>query len=55
MKNNLGPVFLTLLLSYAVYYIGSLACYVGLVVSIPVALVMITYSYRALSNEAVTP
>lgn len=55
VRNNLGPVFLLLLLSYAVYYIGSLACYVGLVVSIPVALVMITYSYRVLINEPITP
>ena len=53
VKNNLGPVLLVLLLSYAVYYIGSLACYVGLLVSIPVALVMIAHSYRAISGETV--
>lgn len=52
VKNNLGPVLLVLLLAYAVYYVGSL-CYVGLLVSIPVALVMIAHSYRALSGETV--
>ena len=53
VKNNLGPVFLVLLLAYAVYYVGSLACYVGLLVSIPVALVMLAHSYRALTGDAV--
>lgn len=53
VKNNLGPVLLVLLLSYAVYYIGSLACYVGLLVSIPVALVMLAHSYRALTGDTV--
>jgi uncharacterized membrane protein len=38
-----------------VYYVGALACYVGLLVSIPVALVMITYSYRVLEGEPVAP
>jgi uncharacterized membrane protein len=53
VRENLGQVALVLLLSYAVYYLGSLACYVGLLVSIPVALIMITYSYRLLENEPV--
>ncbi|MFN7148705.1 MAG: DUF2510 domain-containing protein [Microthrixaceae bacterium] len=55
VKDNLGQVFVILLLAYAVYYVGALACYVGLLVSIPVALVMITYSYRVLEGEPVTP
>ncbi|MHB1137887.1 MAG: DUF2510 domain-containing protein [Microthrixaceae bacterium] len=53
VRNNLGPVFIVLILAYAVQYVGTLACYVGVLVSIPVALVMITYSYRALTNEPV--
>lgn len=53
VRNNLGPVFLVLILAYAVQYVGQLACYVGVLVSIPVGLVMITYSYRALTNEPV--
>lgn len=55
VKDNLGQVALILLLAYAVYYVGGLACYVGLLVSIPVALVMITYSYRVLEGEPVAP
>ncbi len=55
VRDNLGQVLLILLLSYAVYYVGSLACYVGLVVSIPVALIMVTYSYRVLEGESVSP
>ncbi len=51
VRDNLGQVLLILLLSYAVYYVGSLACYVGLLVSIPVALVMVTYSYRVMDGE----
>lgn len=51
VRANLGQVVITLLLAYAVYYVGSLICYVGLLVSIPVALVMVTYSYRILEGE----
>lgn len=54
VRNNLGQVLLILLLAYAVYYVGSLACYIGLVASIPVALIMITYSYRVLEGEPVS-
>ena len=50
-----GIVTSMLLLSYAVYYVGVLACYVGLLASIPVALVMLAHSYRALSGDVVTP
>ncbi len=53
VRNNLGPVFIVLILAYAVQYVGTLACYVGVLVSIPVSLVMITYSYRALTDEPV--
>jgi hypothetical protein len=55
VKDHLGQVFVILLLAYAVYYVGVLACYVGLLVSIPVALVMITYSYRVLEGEPLAP
>ena len=44
-----------LLVSYIVYVIGACLCGVGLLVSAPVALVAIIYSYRALNNELVTP
>lgn len=55
VRANLGPTVITLLLAYAVYYVGTLACYVGVLVSIPIALVMLTYSYRVLEGEPVAP
>jgi len=53
VRNNAGQVFIILILAYAVQYLGQLACYVGVLVSIPVGLVMLTYSYRALTNDTV--
>jgi uncharacterized membrane protein len=53
VRNNAGKVFVILLLVYAVQYLGQLACYVGVIVSIPVGLVMLAYSYRALTNDTV--
>lgn len=55
VKDNFGQVFLILLVSYIVYIVGAILCGVGLLVSIPVALVAIIYSYRALNNEPVVP
>jgi uncharacterized membrane protein len=55
VKNNFGQVFLILLVSYIVYIAGAILCGVGLLVSIPVALVAIIYSYRALNQEPVVP
>lgn len=55
VMDNLGQVLLILIVSYLVYVVGALLCGVGLLVSIPVALVAITYSYRALNNEPVVP
>jgi len=53
IKENLGEVFVVLLVAYVIYYIGGAVCALGLLVSIPVALVMITYSYRVLQGEQV--
>lgn len=55
VMSNLGQVLLILLVSYLVYYVGSLACGIGVLVTAPIALVMICYSYRALNNEPVAP
>ena len=55
VKDNFGQVFLILLVSYIVYVVGACLCGIGLLVSVPVALVAMVYSYRALNNEAVTP
>jgi len=53
VKDNFGQVFVILLVSYIVYIVGFCLCGVGALVSIPVALVAMIYSYRALSNETV--
>jgi hypothetical protein len=55
VKENFGQVFLILLISYLVYLAGFILCCIGLLVSIPVALVAIVYSYRALNQEPVVP
>ena len=55
VKERFGAVFLILLVSYIVYIVGLCLCGVGLLVSAPVALVAMVYSYRALNNELVTP
>ena len=55
VKENAGQVFIILILAYAIYYVGTLLCYVGLLVTVPVALVTITYAYRALNQEPVAP
>ena len=55
VKNNAGRVILVLVVAYVVYVLGIVACCVGLLVSMPVALVAITYSYRILGNEPVAP
>ena len=55
VKDNFGQVFLILLVSWVVYIAGAILCGVGLLVSIPVALVAIIYSYRALNQEPVVP
>lgn len=55
VKDNFGQVFVILLVSWIVYIIGACLCGVGLLVSAPVGLVAITYTYRALNNELVVP
>ncbi len=55
VKDNFGQVFVILLVSWLVYIAGAILCGVGLLVSIPVALVAMIYSYRALNQEPVVP
>lgn len=55
VRNNLGPVLGILIVSYLVYLVGALLCGIGLLVSAPVALVAICYSYRSLMQEPVAP
>jgi len=55
VRENAGSVILVLILAYVVYFLGFIACCIGLLISMPVALVAITYSYRVLGNEPVAP
>lgn len=55
VKDNFGQVFVILLVSYIVYIVGACLCGVGLLATVPIALVAITYTYRALNNELVVP
>lgn len=55
VKNNLGQVFLILLVSYLVYLAGALLCGIGLLVSIPVALIAVCWTYRVINGEPVAP
>jgi uncharacterized membrane protein len=55
VKGNAGQVFVILLVAGLVYFVGWLVCCIGLLVTAPVSLVAITYSYRALNNEPVAP
>jgi uncharacterized membrane protein len=54
VRDNIGQVLLILIVAYAIYYLGSL-CAIGLLVSIPVALIMICWSYRVILQEPVAP
>ncbi|MFZ4519073.1 MAG: hypothetical protein ACOYOP_11830 [Microthrixaceae bacterium] len=55
VKDNFGQVFVILLVAWLIYVAGFILCCVGLLVSAPVALVAIIYSYRALNQEPVVP
>jgi uncharacterized membrane protein len=53
VKDNFAQVFVILLVCAIVYVAGAILCGVGLLFTAPIALVAITYSYRALTNEPV--
>lgn len=55
VKDRPGPVLGILLVSYLIYIVGFCFFCIGLLVTAPVALVAIVYSYRALNNEPVVP
>lgn len=55
VRNNLGQVFLIILVSYLIYIAGAIVCGVGLLVSIPVALIAVCWSYRVINGEPVAP
>lgn len=53
VKDNFGSVFLILIVAYIVGFVGYCLCGVGILATIPIAMVAIIYSYRALNNETV--
>lgn len=55
VKDNMGSTLAILIVSYIVYVIGICLCGVGWLASAPIAIVSISYAYRALNNEMVTP
>ncbi len=55
VKDRPGPVLGILLVAYLIYIVGFCFFCIGLLVTAPVALVAIVYSYRALNNEPVVP
>lgn len=55
VKANFGPAFLAWLVSIVIVFVGELACGVGVLVAIPVALLFQVYTYRRLSGGQVAP
>jgi len=53
VKNNAGQVFLLLLLVAIANVVGAILCGIGLLVSIPVTFLALTYGFRTLQGEAV--
>lgn len=55
VKANFGPAFMAWLVSIVIVLVGELACGVGVLVAIPVALLFQVYTYRRLSGGQVAP
>lgn len=55
VKENIGQVFLVLLVAYILYIVGACLCGVGVLVTGPIALLTIVFTYRALNQEPVAP
>ena len=53
VNQNLGTVVVLFIGVYVAYFVGSLACGVGILVAMPVALIATTYVYRRLLGETV--
>ena len=54
VKNNVGVLLLFFLASIAAYIVGFCACFVGLLVAIPVVVLAQAYTFRVLNNDPVT-
>jgi len=55
VRNNLGQVFLILLVCWLIGIAGVVLCCVGVLVTYPISRIAIVHSYRALTNEPVVP
>lgn len=55
VKNNVGSAIIWYLVAVVIILVGELACFVGLLVAIPVALVGSAYTYKKLLGEPVAP
>jgi uncharacterized membrane protein len=55
VRANVGTVVVLLLVAWLVYFVGILLCGIGVFVTAPVALIMVSYGYRILNNEPVAP
>ena len=55
VKDNIGTVFLLLLVVLLLNIVGAILCLVGLIVSIPVSYLALTYGYRMLQGAPVAP
>ena len=53
VKDNVGQVFLLILLAAIVYAIGAALCLIGLIVAAPVAFLALTYGYRRLQGDQI--
>jgi len=55
VKNNLSPTIIWYLIAMVIVFVGELACFVGLLVAIPVVLVGSAYTYKRLTGQPVAP
>ena len=55
VNRNLGSVFIFYLASLAAYFVGALACGIGLLVAVPVVYIAQGYTYRKLQGGYVAP
>jgi uncharacterized membrane protein len=53
VKNNLGTTILLLVVAAVLGFVGALACGIGLLVTIPMAQIMVAYGYKRLTNQQV--
>lgn len=54
-KNNVGSAIIWYLVAVVIIFVGELACFVGLLVAIPVVLVGSAFTYKKLSGQPVAP